>query len=309
MTVREFLNIVELRTKVVSVSSLLIGGILALMLGGASAPWTSWPVALLFVVTVLAIDMGTTAFNTFFDHWNGTDRKGRNFERDKVLVHGRTPAGYALLTGLGLYGAAAVFGLVLGALSGFELIVYGALGMLVGFLYSGGPRPIATTPFGEVFAGGFLGGGLVCLTVYVLIHRFDAQVAALAVPSTLAVAAILTVNNTCDLESDREAGRKTLSILIGPGASVVLIALLGLASYVAAGILLAARAGLLAVVPLVLGASVFLLIFRGMVRRGFSLRTKGPNMGAVTQAFALFTVTFATALGWGSYLDKSFMIY
>lgn len=298
MTAREFFSIVELRTKVVSVSSLILGTLTALLFAHAAPRAVPWAAFALFVAAVLLVDMGTTAFNSFFDHWNGSDRKGRNFERDKVLVHQRTPSGYALLTGLVLYGLAAVLGLVLAVLAGYELVLIGAVGMLVGFLYSGGPRPIATTPFGELFAGTFLGGGLVALTVYVLLGRFDGQVVLLAMPSTLAVAAILTVNNTCDLDADRDAGRVTLSILIGARASAVLIAVLVLAAYVWAGAaLFQTSAGLLPLAPLVLGAAGFLVIYRSMLRRGLTLKTKGPSMQGIVRAFALFTVAWGAALG------------
>ncbi len=298
MTLREFFSIVELRTKVVSVSSLLIGTLTAVVFGvSTSWPQADWLAFAVFAVAVLLVDMGTTAFNSFFDHWSGTDRRGRNFERDKVLVHRRTPSGYALLTGMALYGAAAVLGLVLAVLSSFWLVPIGAAGMLVGFLYSGGPRPIATTPFGEVFAGTFLGGGLVVLSVYVLTGRVDSEAILMSVPSTLAVAAILTVNNTCDLESDRDSGRLTLSILIGVRASTVLIAVLFLGAYAWAGAVLWGRAGWLPLVPLVLGAGGFVGIYRRLVRRGFALTTKGPSMGGVVQAFALFTAALGGALG------------
>lgn len=297
MTLRAFFDIVELRTKVVSVSSLLVGTLAALLVGTQASPHgIPWPAFGLFVLAVLAIDMGTTAFNSFFDHWNGTDRKGRNFEKDKILVHGKTASGHALLVGLTLYAVAAALGLMLGAIRGWELVVFGAAGMLVGFLYSGGPRPIASTPFGELFAGVFLGGGLVCLTVYVLEGRFDAQTALWAIPSTLAVAAILTVNNTCDLESDREAGRTTLSILIGVPVSAVLILALVLAGYASAMALLGPYGW--AAAPLVVGAVLSVVLFRGMVRRGFSLKTKGPNMRDIVRSFSAFTVTLAVALGW-----------
>jgi 1,4-dihydroxy-2-naphthoate octaprenyltransferase len=301
MTFREFLSIVELRTKVVSVSSLVVGGLVTVLLNTVTPPprGVSWLAFALFVVAVLAIDMGTTAFNSFFDHWNGTDRKGRNFEKDKVLVHGKTPAGYALLVALALYAFAACLGLVLAALRGWELVAFGAAGMLVGYLYSGGPRPIATTPFGELFAGGFLGGGLVCLTVYVLSGRFDTEVVLWAMPSTLAVAAILTVNNTCDLENDRDAGRVTLSILLGVRVSQALIAVLVFAAYGWAAILLRPHGW--AVVPLALGAGLFAGLYRGMLVRGFALKTKGPNMGAIVRSFTLFTAMWGIALGWGSF--------
>jgi len=67
MTFFHFLRIVEIRTKIVSVSSLLIGTAFVFY---SRIPFDPTAFVLL-VISVLAIDMGTTAFNTFFDYLSG----------------------------------------------------------------------------------------------------------------------------------------------------------------------------------------------------------------------------------------------
>ena len=83
-------------------------------------------------------------------------------------------------------------------------------------LYNFGPRPISHTPFGELAAGGFLGAVLFLLSFYLQAGRLTAEAVMRSLPLLLLVASILTVNNTCDIQGDRAAGRRTLSIVVGP---------------------------------------------------------------------------------------------
>ena len=46
----------------------------------------------------------------------------------------------------------------------------------------------------------------------------------------------------------------------------------------------------------VLGPALTIPYWRGMFHRGFSHSSKGPNMGAVSQTFLIFTLV--SAVGW-----------
>lgn len=297
MTWNTFLRIVEIRTKLVSVSTFTLALFSAVWLLGP-VPW-HWA-ALLFVA-VLAVDMGTTAFNTFFDYERGVDAARTNREDDKVLVHKKVAPGLALITALGLFAFAAVLGIFLVLWTGWPLLLLGIASFLVAFLYSGGPRPISSTPWGELFAGLFLGTVLWVVVVFVLaapdrwIPEYWWKVPVLSLPSFLFIASILTVNNCCDREGDRAAGRKTLAILWGPPANV-LILLQPLAAYLSLGVL--AAVGLLPwtfLIAMVAGPAVTVPFWRSMFHRGFSHATKGPNMGSVSQTFLVYTLVSVAA--------------
>lgn len=296
MTWNTFLRIVEIRTKIVSFSTFTLALLSALWVLG-SVPWHL--VALLFVA-VLAVDMGTTAFNTFFDYEKGVDAADTNRESDKVLVHNRVAPGYALVTALGLFAFAAVLGLFLVLLTGWPLLVLGVASLLVAFLYSGGPKPISSTPWGEFFAGFFL-GTILWVTVFFVVAGPSWgptdwwRVPLFSLPSFLFIASILTVNNCCDREGDAKAGRRTIAILWGTRANV-LVLVQPVAAYVVLGTL-----GALGVLPwtfliaAVVGPALTIAFWRGMFHRGFSHATKGPNMGAVSQTFLIYTLVSVAA--------------
>ena len=304
VTVRHFFAIVELKTKLISVSTFLLASLYA-----ASAATPSIGRLTLLFVAVLAVDMGTTAFNSFFDYVRNVDNRLFTIERDKVLVYEGVAPGHALIVSVSLYAVAAVAGLLLAFAVGWWVIAAGAISMIIGFLYTGGPIPISRTPFGELFAGGFLGGVLFLVIVGALGAPVDRQALFAALPSTLLIASVLTVNNTCDRRGDIEAGRRTLSIVIGGAASEALIYLLGSAAF-AIPLLSAARrafgaraagwslpvGGVPAVVALSVAFVLAAAVYTGMHRRGFSHATKGPNMKAILLVVLLFTAGYTVAL-------------
>ena len=53
-----------------------------------------------------------------------------------------------------------------------------------------------------------------------------------ALPSFFWIAAILAVNNTCDIEGDRLAGRKTWSVITGQRVGELTVILLGLGAQI-----------------------------------------------------------------------------
>jgi 1,4-dihydroxy-2-naphthoate octaprenyltransferase len=241
---------------------------------------------------VLAVDMATTGFNSFFDYFRGVDHRRTNRESDKVLVHEGVPAGVALVVSVALYGIAIVLGLILAFIATPWVIPIGVLSMAVGFLYTGGPIPISRTPLGELFAGGFLGWVLVTLTIFVITPTFDpVRDTLVGIPSFLLVASILTVNNTCDIEGDRLSGRRTLSILLGRRGGEALVYALGAGAFLAAALL-----GIYGIIPratligTAIAAATSLPVYRQMHRRGYSHATKGPSMGSISRIFLFYTV-------------------
>ena len=83
MTLTQFLRIVEIRTKIISMGTFASGTLFALYAEGR----LSLPILFLMAFATLFVDMGTTGFNSYFDYRNGTDTKEANCEDDKVLVY------------------------------------------------------------------------------------------------------------------------------------------------------------------------------------------------------------------------------
>lgn len=282
MTLRQFSGIVELRTKIVSMGTFALGLLYAAWRHGAASPLK----AALVGAAALAVDMGTTGFNSYFDWYRNVDDPRYNREDGKVIVHEGVSPGAALAVSAACYAVAMILGLVLTFVSGPAILALGAISLLVGFLYSAGPRPISSTPLGELFAGGFLGPVFFAVTVFAVSGRLEARDLLAALPQGLVIAAILSVNNACDLEGDRAAGRRTIAVLLGPRRAAWPI-YLELIAAVAAWVWLSA-AGVLSGVAWAAGLAAAALAapkVLGMRRRGYSHGTKGANMGAISAVF------------------------
>ncbi|MDC7228297.1 MAG: prenyltransferase [Spirochaetales bacterium] len=287
-----------MRTKLVSMAVLACASLASavyLLEQGAPFPWMNW---LLMLFATLAVDMGTTGFNTYFDFVKGVDRKETNHEEMKVLVHEGVSPSQAFLSSIVLFAIAVILGLAITIRTGWAVAASGSICMLVGFFYSAGPKPISHTPFGELFSGGFLGSALFCISWFVLTDDFSVKPFLFSVPLWLMISGILTVNNNCDLESDKAAGRRTMSIVFGLKGGRILL----FCEYIAAiALLLIMQYGMQIYpkgIPLVTLSLIILLIveFIFLERRGFSLLVKGPAMGSILNIFLTGAVLVAYPL-------------
>jgi 1,4-dihydroxy-2-naphthoate octaprenyltransferase len=296
MRVAEFFHIVELRTKVISVSSFLLGTLFAVHRGAEFVLADG----LLLLAATLCVDMGTTALNSFFDKLRGVDNRKVTQETDKVLVSGHVAPGTALGISAILFLCAGGLGIALAARVSWVLVPVGAVSMAVGYLYNAGPHPISRTPFGELFAGGFLGAVLFLISFFVQARSVPSESLLGALPPFFYVASVLTVNNTCDMIGDRRAGRRTLAIVAGRRVAEILLYGFGAAGHL---VLLALTAsGLLprsAVPAILISAGIVTVIYFRMHRRGYSHARKGDQMNAIVHAFLSYSGAYLFALVWG----------
>jgi 1,4-dihydroxy-2-naphthoate octaprenyltransferase len=163
----------------------------------------------------MAIQIGTNLHNDAADSERGGDGP------DRVGPARATAAGLLSVTRVKLgaascFAVAALMGLYLVFVGGWPILLLGVLSILSGWAYTGGPLPIAYTPFGELFVIAFFGIGAVCGTYWLCTARLDAAALVGGVAIGLFAAAVLLVNNHRDVEADARAGRKTLAIEVGP---------------------------------------------------------------------------------------------
>ena len=293
LTIGDILHILELRTKIVSVSSFLIGTAYALAVSGYLSPLR----CVLMLVATVCIDLGTAGFNSYYDYKHGVDQPDTDWERYKVLVQSDLDPRLAFRLACAMFALAAIPGLALGIAVGWEVVAVGVASMAVSYLYSGGPSPLSRTAVGEMFAGGMLGSVLVALSTYVQLETLPLGALLVGLPSTFIIAAILAVNNACDVHGDARGGRRTLAIVVGPEWARRYVYALVAAAYIAAFTLIAV--GVIAEsswLPLSAGALVAVLEFARMRVSGFSHQTKATAMAGISRAFLAYTLSMLLAL-------------
>ncbi|QGN06831.1 1,4-dihydroxy-2-naphthoate polyprenyltransferase [Halorhabdus sp. CBA1104] len=185
--------------------------------------------ALAAFVGALLIQIGTNFANDYFDAMKGTDDADREgFTR--VTAGGLIPPRQVKAAMAGTYTLALVVGLYLVAIGGVPILVIGLSSIVAGLLYTGGPYPYGYYGLGDLFVFVYFGVIAVTGTYYVQAVAtldgglFPTWVPAGTVPSAVVIAslaaaglstAILVVNNIRDIESDREAGKRTLAVMLG----------------------------------------------------------------------------------------------
>lgn len=183
-----------------------------------------WGLFLSMLVASMLIQIATNLFNEYYDYKRGLDHEGSIGIGGSIVRDGFTPR-QVLGIALGMYGVAALLGLYIAGSTSWHLIWIGVLSMLVGYLYTGGPLPIAYTPFGEVVAGLFMGYIIIGISGYIQIGSVSRELLLVSFPMALLIGAILLANNIRDLDNDKENGRKTIACLVGHRQAVyVLIA-------------------------------------------------------------------------------------
>jgi 1,4-dihydroxy-2-naphthoate polyprenyltransferase len=162
----------------------------------------------------ILIQVGTNLSNDYSDARRGADTEER-LGPVRVTAGGLVPPKTVLLWTYLTFGAAALCGLYLVAVAGWELLVLGIFSILAGVLYTGGPRPYGSEGLGEVFVFLFFGLVAVAGSTFAQLESWPWEAFALAIPVGLLVTAILVVNNIRDMDTDRRAGKRTLAVRLG----------------------------------------------------------------------------------------------
>lgn len=178
-----------------------------------------WVLFLAMLVASLLIQAATNMFNEYYDFARGLDNENSVGIGGAIVRNGVKPK-TVLALALLLYIIAAAIGIYICSQTTWWLLAVGGVAMMIGYLYTGGPYPIAYTPFGELFSGVVMGYLIVIIAFYIQTGMVTLEASLLAVPSTLLVAAIMMSNNIRDIVGDEESGRKTLAILVRRPAAV-----------------------------------------------------------------------------------------
>jgi 1,4-dihydroxy-2-naphthoate octaprenyltransferase len=210
-----------------AVVPVLVGTAAALPDGGGLPRPVAFLAALL---CSLLIQVGTNFANDYFDFRKGADTVER-LGPTRVTQAGLIAPGQVLAATLLVFGLAALVGLYLVALGGWPILLVGALSILAGLAYTGGPYPLGYHGLGDLFVFVFFGLVAVVGSAYLQTGQIELAALGAALPTGLLVTAILVVNNLRDAETDRAAGKMTLAARFGRRAARVEYAAFVLGAY------------------------------------------------------------------------------
>ena len=177
------------------------------------------------LVASILIQIATNMFNEYYDFKHGLDTP-ETVGIAGAIVRGQVAPSNVFKGAVACYAVALVLGLYLVARTSVEVLIAGLASALGGFLYTGGPLPIAYTPFGELEVFIFMGFVIVGLAYFIQAGALSASAIWASLPVGCLVAAILLANNLRDRAADARVGRRTIPVVLGRRAGLVIYALL-----------------------------------------------------------------------------------
>lgn len=188
-------------------------------------------VVLAMLLASMLIQAATNMFNEYFDYKKGLDDHTSVGIGGAIVRNGMSPKSVYNLAII-FYIIALLLGIYICIQSSWLLIPIGLVCMAIGYFYTGGPVPISWTPFGEIFAGFFMGFVIVMISFYIQTDTLSFFPALLSIPVSITIGLINLANNIRDREKDMMSGRKTYAILVGKKVAVLTMALLYVFAYI-----------------------------------------------------------------------------
>jgi 1,4-dihydroxy-2-naphthoate octaprenyltransferase len=259
------------------------------------------------LVGAALIQIGTNFANDYYDAVKGADTEDREgFTRvtQSGLIAPLQVKRATYLT----FAAAILVGTGLVYVGGLPILVVGLLSVVAGLAYTGGPYPLGYHGLGDAFVFVFFGLVAVVGTYYVQAAAVLASPLPLSVPpdtvppvalvASLPIAAIstdiLVVNNVRDMETDAEAGKRTLAVRLGYRWSrAQYVGLLGLAYAVPFALWIARGTGPAVLLPLLT------LPLAASVAHTVCTRTSGAALNPALERTGKLLAAYAVLFGVG----------
>lgn len=172
------------------------------------------------------MQIGANMLNEYFD-WRRGEDNAESLGIGGIIVSGEVTPAAVLRTAIIGYALSLALGLILVAYRGDLLLIMGLLAILGGFMYTGGPRPVSSTPLGELMVMAIMGPLEVLSITFAASGTMPPVAWLVSIPVGISVATILLANNLRDHIKDAQHGRRTIPIVLGvTGGFRVLIAML-----------------------------------------------------------------------------------
>ncbi|WP_026572088.1 1,4-dihydroxy-2-naphthoate polyprenyltransferase [Bacillus sp. UNC438CL73TsuS30] len=253
------------------------------------------------LIASLLIQAATNMFNEYFDFKRGLDNEESVGIGGTIVRDGIKPK-TVLNLAFGFYGIALLLGVYICANSSWWLALVGLICMAIGYFYTGGPFPIAYTPFGEIFSGFFMGMLIILISFFIQTGTVNSTSILVSVPSMVLVGEIMLSNNIRDLDGDKKNGRKTVAILLGKKRAIYLLAGMFTFSYLWVIALIVAGVTPAWVAIVIISAPKAIKATKGFIENTLPIQM-APAMKATAQTNTIFGFLLAVGIFIGHFFS------
>lgn len=174
-----------------------------------------WWVTFFAFASAVFIQIGTNLINDALDFRKGAD-DARRVGPKRVTQSGMLTERQVLIGGAIAFALAMAFGLPLVYEGGWPIIAIGLLSLICGYIYTGGPYPLAYKGLGDLFVIIFFGFVAVLGTFYLHTGTLTKAGWIAGFQVGLLATVLIAINNFRDSPTDRHAGKLTLAVRFGP---------------------------------------------------------------------------------------------
>ncbi|MBM3715633.1 MULTISPECIES: 1,4-dihydroxy-2-naphthoate polyprenyltransferase [Microbacterium] len=283
-TARDWIGAARLRTLPLAITPVLIGSGAATLVD----PALHWVIALACLAVAVSLQIGVNYANDYSDGVRGTDdvRVGPA----RLTGAGKARPRTVLIVAFSFFALAALVGLALVIRTQqWWLLLVGAACIVAAYFYTGGKRPYGYNALGEVFVFVFFGLVATLGTTWLQVRALPQEAWLGAVAAGLLACAVLLVNNLRDIDQDRLAGKRTLSVLIGRTATRVLFTVFVLVPFaISAFLALIFPVAWLTLIALLGGLSAILIVWTYRVPRELITALQVTSLTSVAYGALLF---------------------
>jgi 1,4-dihydroxy-2-naphthoate octaprenyltransferase len=213
-TTADWIAAARLRTLPLAVTPILIGTGAAMLV----VDDFHWVIALFCLIVSVSLQIGVNYANDYSDGVRGTD--DHRIGPARLTASRKVKPRTVLMVALMWFAIAAAAGIAITIRTQqWWLIAVGALCILAAWFYTGGKRPYGYYGLGEVFVFVFFGLVATLGTTWVQALALPEEAWFGGVGAGLLACAVLLANNLRDIDQDRRAGKRTLTVLIGRRAT------------------------------------------------------------------------------------------
>ena len=199
----------RLKTLPVSVCPILI----ALSLS-SGLPTFDTTIAIITLITAILIQIGTNFANDYFDHIKGADTHERVGPKRMTQAGHISPQTMKMATYI-TFALAVLLGAYLVYYGGIAILLIGIAAVFFGVIYTAGPFALAYIGGAEIVAFAFFGPISVLGTYYLQSFSWNSDLIIISSAVGLITVALLVVNNTRDIDTDKKVNKKTFAVRFG----------------------------------------------------------------------------------------------
>lgn len=202
------------KTLSAAITPIFVASVLALHYGQAEQHYFVYYFSILALFSTIFIQIGTNLINDALDFKKGADNE-RRLGPKRVTQSGLLTEKQVIFGGLVSFFIAALFAIPLVIHAGLPIFIIGCVSLLFGYLYTGGPYPLAYKGLGEIFVIFFFGLVAVCGVFYLQTGFLNKSVLIAGVEVGTLATVLISINNYRDYIEDKKVGKMTLAARFG----------------------------------------------------------------------------------------------